>query len=43
MGVCFCGGVDFLISLNASVAGNLDKGDGDFDGGEAVKEDVDAV
>ena len=34
---CFRGSVDFLVGLNASMAG------GDFDGGEGVKEDVDAV
>ena len=27
VGGCFCGGVHFLISLNASVAGNPEKGD----------------
>jgi len=40
---CFCGDVDFPISLNASVARNPDKGDGYFDGGKGVKEAVDAV
>jgi len=35
VGDCFCGGVDFLIPLNASVAVNPDKGDGDIDGGES--------
>ena len=40
MGSCFCGSVDFLIYLNASVPGNPDKGDGDFEDGEGVKEDV---
>ena len=43
MGGCSCGSVDFIISLNASVARNPDKGDGHFDGGEGVKEDVDTV
>jgi len=34
---------DFFISLNALGTGNPDKGDGDFDAGEGVKEDVDAI
>jgi len=35
--------VRFRISLNASVAGDSDKGDGDLEDGEDVKEGVDAV
>jgi len=40
---CFCGNVGFLISLIASVAGDPDKGESDLDGGDGVKQDVDAV
>ena len=43
VGGCFCGGVNFLIFQIASVAGNADESDGDFDGGEGVKEAVDVV
>ena len=43
MGGCFCSGVDLLISLNTWVVGNPDKGDGNFDGGDGLKEDMDAV
>jgi len=41
VGGCFCGSVDFLNSLNISVARDPDKGDGDFDDGAGVKESVD--
>jgi len=37
-GGCFCGSVDFLISLNASLVGDPDKGAGDLDGGDSVNE-----
>jgi len=40
---CFCGSVYFLISENASVAGDPNKGDYNFDDAKGVKEDVDAV